>query len=330
MKAALVNTYDAPPIYTDFDTPTAGEGEQLVTVAAAGLHQIVKGIANGSHYMSSGELPFIPGVDGVGRLSDGTRIYFGGARFPYGTMCEQTVIGKALVVPLPDGIEDALAAGIANPGMSSWVALDRGRFAAGETVFILGATGTSGQLAVQIAKARGARHIIAAGRNPEALEKLKSLGADTVISLQQDRDALIAAFRNAFAEHGVDVVLDYLWGPPAESVLAAISQKGAVKSGADGVLQEAGGSRLFKIEAAVDRTAYVNEQSEIKRQIGFAAEVEDGLRRFVVVEDREVGLRQVANKLAVLVGRDEEQVHFVDALVQRDDAGLRIVRTSGH
>ena len=232
MKAALVNAYDAPPIYTDFDTPTAGEGEQVVTVAAAGLHQIVKGIANGSHYMSSGELPFIPGVDGVGRLADGTRIYFGGARFPYGTMCEQTVIGKALVVPLPDGIEDALAAGIANPGMSSWVALDRGRFAAGETVFILGATGTSGQLAVQIAKARGARHIIAAGRNPEALEKLKSLGADTVISLQQDRDALIAAFRNAFAEHGVDVVLDYLWGPPAESVLAAISQKGAVKSGA--------------------------------------------------------------------------------------------------
>ena len=232
MKAALVNAYDAPPIYTDFDTPTAGEGEQLVTVAAAGLHQIVKGIANGSHYMSSGELPFIPGVDGVGRLADGTRIYFGGARFPYGTMCEQTVIGKALVVPLPDGIEDALAAGIANPGMSSWVALDRGRFTAGETVFILGATGTSGQLAVQIAKARGARHIIAAGRNPEALEKLKSLGADTVISLQQDRDALIAAFRNAFAEHGVDVVLDYLWGPPAESVLAALSQKGAVKSGA--------------------------------------------------------------------------------------------------
>lgn len=231
MKAALVQAYDAPPIYTDFDAPTAAEGEQLVTVAAAGLHQIVKGIANGSHYMSSGKLPFIPGVDGVGRLSDGTRIYFGGARFPYGTMCEQTVIGKALVVPLPDGIEDALAAGIANPGMSSWVALDRGRFTAGETVFILGATGTSGQLAVQIAKARGARHIIAAGRNPEALEKLKSLGADTVISLQQDHDTLIAAFRNAFAEHGVDVVLDYLWGPPAESVFAALSQKGAVKSG---------------------------------------------------------------------------------------------------
>ena len=232
MKAALVQAFDAPPIYTDFDAPTAGEGEQLVTVTAAGLHQIVKSVANGSHYTSSGKLPFIPGVDGVGRLADGTRIYFGGARFPYGTMCEQTVIGNLMVVPLPAGLEDALAAGIANPGMSSWVALDRGRFTAGESVFILGATGTSGQLAVQIAKARGARHIIAAGRNPEALEKLKSLGADTVISLQQDHDALIAACRKAFAEQGVDVILDYLWGAPAESVLAAISQKGTIKSGA--------------------------------------------------------------------------------------------------
>jgi len=231
MKAALVQAFDAPPIYTDFDTPTAAAGEQLVTVTAAGLHQVVKSIANGSHYLSAGKLPFIPGVDGVGLLADGTRIYFGGARFPYGTMCEQTVIGNLMVIPLPAGLEDALAAGIANPGMSSWVALDRGRFTAGEAVLILGATGTSGQLAVQIAKARGARHIIAAGRNPEALEKLRSLGADTIISLEQDRDTLITAFRNAFAEHGVDVILDYLWGPPAESVLTALSQKGTIKSG---------------------------------------------------------------------------------------------------
>jgi NADPH2:quinone reductase len=182
--------------------------------------------------MSSGKLPFIPGVDATGRLADGTRVYFGGARFPYGTMCPQTVIGNAMVIPLPDALEDATAAGIANPGMSSWVALDRGRFAAGESVLILGATGTSGQLAVQIAKRRGATHVVAAGRNPEALEKLKSLGADAVISLAQEKDALTAAFRAAFADFGITVVLDYLWGPPAEATLAAISQKGAIKSGA--------------------------------------------------------------------------------------------------
>jgi NADPH:quinone reductase-like Zn-dependent oxidoreductase len=232
MKAAVVQSFDQPPIYTDFDAPIATDGEQLVTVTAAGLHQIVKSVANGSHYTSQGKLPFIPGVDGTGTLADGTRIYFGGARFPYGTMCEQTVIGKAMVVPLPDAIPDTLAAAIANPAMSSWVALDRAQFTPGQSVLILGATGTAGQLGIQIAKARGARHVIATGRNPEALEKLKSLGADTVISLTQSPEALIAAYREAFANQGVDVVLDYLWGNAAESALAAITQKGSLKSGA--------------------------------------------------------------------------------------------------
>jgi len=206
-----------------------------VQVRAAGLHQIVRGVASGSHYSSVGKLPFIPGVDGAGVLEDGTRVYFGGARFPYGTMCEQTVIGGVkgvlMTIPLPEGIEDAFAAGIANPGMSSWVALDRGRFTAGESVLIVGATGTSGQLAVQIAKARGARRVVAAGRNPEVLERLKKLGADAVISLTQEQDALVAALREEFASNGVDVILDYLCGSPAEAVLGAIAQKGAIKSG---------------------------------------------------------------------------------------------------
>jgi len=230
MNAAVVRAFDAPPVYTTFDDPTPQPGEKLVSVRAAGLHQIVRGIVSGAHYSSQGKLPFIAGIDGAGVLEDGTRVYFGGARFPYGTMCERTV-GEMITIPLPEGIEDAFAAGIANPGMSSWVALDRARFTAGESVLILGATGTAGQLAVQIAKARGARRVVAAGRNPEALERLRTLGADAVISGVQELDALIAAFRAEFAGDGIDVVLDYVWGLPAEAVLGAIAQKGAIKSG---------------------------------------------------------------------------------------------------
>jgi len=80
MKAAVVQTYDAPPSYATFDDPVAQAGEHLVTVTGAGLHRIVKAVANGSHYTSAGVLPFVPGVDGVGRLEDGTRVYFGAAR----------------------------------------------------------------------------------------------------------------------------------------------------------------------------------------------------------------------------------------------------------
>jgi NADPH2:quinone reductase len=132
-----------------------------------------------------------------------------------------------MCLPLPEGINDVTAAGIANPAMSSWVALTvRTKFVAGESVLILGATGVAGQLAVQIAKRLGARRVVAAGRNPQALEKLRELGADATISLDQEHEALVSAFRRAWAEAGVDVVLDYLWGHPAESVLEAISQKG--------------------------------------------------------------------------------------------------------
>jgi NADPH2:quinone reductase len=227
MNAVIVESFAKAPRYGSFADPVAEAGEVLVKVEAAGLHPIVKALANGSHYGSTGVLPFIPGVDGVGRLEDGTRVYFGVSRPPFGTFAERAVTKAALSVRLPDGLDALTAAGLANPGMSSWVALQfRAKFVAGESVLILGATGAAGQLAVQIAKRLGARRVIAAGRNAQALASAKELGADAVISLEQSHDALVAAFRSEIVEHGVDVVLDYLWGEPAECVLAAIAQKG--------------------------------------------------------------------------------------------------------
>ena len=235
MNAAVVRSFDAPPIYTTFDDPVPNPdaGEVLVDVTAAALHRIVKSLANGTHYGSAGVLPFVPGVDGVGRLQSsfgqlpaGTRVLFGSARAPFGTFAEQSVATASMLIPVPDALPDATAAAIANPAMSSSVALMRAQFQPGESALILGATGVSGQLAVQIAKSRGARRVVATGRNPQALAELTTLGADATISLDQSPEALIAALRNEIATHGVDIVLDYLWGPPAEAFLDAIAQKG--------------------------------------------------------------------------------------------------------
>jgi len=231
MNAAVVDDFSKPPRYSTFPDPVAGEGEKLVTVAAAGLHQIVKALANGSHYGSTGELPFIPGVDGVGRLEDGKRVFFGGSRSPYGTFAERALAPGWMSIELPEELDDVTAAGIANPGMSSWVALEhRARFVAGESVLVLGATGVAGRLAVQIAKRLGARRVVAAGRNPKTLEQLRDLGADSILSLEQEHDALIAGLRQEVSQDPVDVVLDYLWGAPAEALLAALSHKGLSRS----------------------------------------------------------------------------------------------------
>ena len=80
MKAAVVRAPGQPPSFQEFPEPVPAEGEVLVTVTASGLHPVVKALADGAHYGSAGGFPLVPGVDGTGRLADGTRVYFGGVR----------------------------------------------------------------------------------------------------------------------------------------------------------------------------------------------------------------------------------------------------------
>src|SRR6266403_5355553 len=110
MYAAVVQALDAPPRYTTFADPVAAEGEKLVTVTAAGLHPLVKALAKGTHYGSSGELPFVAGVDGVGKLDDGTRVYFGISRSPFGTFSERALAASWMCLPLPATVDDVTAA----------------------------------------------------------------------------------------------------------------------------------------------------------------------------------------------------------------------------
>jgi NADPH:quinone reductase-like Zn-dependent oxidoreductase len=230
MKAAIVQGAGKSPIYAEFAAPVPAAGEHRITVTAAALSQVVKSRASGSHYSSSGQLPFVVGIDGVGRLDDGTRVYFVLPRAPYGSMAEQTVVPAAQCLPLPDGLDDATAAAIANPGMSSWAAFkERAQLKAGETVLVNGATGTAGRLAVQIAKHLSARKVIATGRNAETLRSLAALGADVMIPLVANEEAIEDEFKEQFAA-GVDVVVDYLWGKSAERLLIA-----AAKAGPEGV-----------------------------------------------------------------------------------------------
>ncbi|HEY2061363.1 MAG TPA: zinc-binding alcohol dehydrogenase family protein [Amycolatopsis sp.] len=219
MHAAVVRSFSAPPRYDTFPTPVAsGEQEVLVDVLAAGLHPRVRSAANGSHYTSDGTLPMVPGVDAVGRAPFGELLYFVADDGVPGTMAEQAVVDRRRAVTLPPGTDPAAVAAAMNPGMSSWVALRRRvAFQPGGSVLVLGATGNAGQLAVQIAKHLGAARVVGAGRDPDRLDLLKSLGADEVVRLGTDEpDAL------ARAAADVDVVIDYLWGRPAEEAMTEL------------------------------------------------------------------------------------------------------------
>jgi len=221
MHAAVVHTLGQTPRYEIFPQPEPAEGEAVVQVRAAGLHPVVKALASGSHYAAGGDLPMVPGVDGVGALEDGSRVYFAFARKPWGSMCERTVCPRLKCVPIPDSVNDLVAAALPNPGVSAWLSLkDRARVAPGETVLILGATGVAGRLALQAARHLGAGRIIAAGRSTSAIAPGS---ADTIVSLSQPEDEIRQAFREE-AARGIDVIIDYLWGRPTELLLSALAE----------------------------------------------------------------------------------------------------------
>jgi NADPH:quinone reductase-like Zn-dependent oxidoreductase len=221
MHAAVVTTFDRPPSYREFPSPTAQTDDEIVVdVIAAGLHPRVRSQADGSHYTSTGALPLVPGIDGVGRAPDGTIRYFVLPDTAMGAMAEQTVIDQRRSIVLPDGTDPVLVAAAMNPVMSSWLALRRRiDFEAGQTVLILGATGSSGQMAVQVARQLGAGHVIGAGRDARRLAALPALGADTVAQID-NASAIDDLGRTA---RDVDVVIDYLWGPITAEVMAGIA-----------------------------------------------------------------------------------------------------------
>lgn len=257
MYAAVLRAWGQPPRYEEFPDPVPGEGEVLVQVRAASLKPVDKQLADGSHYAAGRELPLVCGTDGVGTLSDGMRVFFGGARPPYGAMAERTVVPKAFTFPLPDRVDDATAAALPNPGVSAWLALAyRARLVAGESVLILGATGVAGKLAVRIARLLGAARVVAAGRNQQVLSGLHHHGADATILLDLPAPELRDAFAQNAGSSGYQVVIDYLWGGPTEALLAALTRQEFALIKAETRLVQAGQSAAptITLPAAVLRS----------------------------------------------------------------------------
>ncbi len=232
MKAAVVASLGTTPIYTEFAAPAAKDGYEVVQVTASALSHLTKARAAGAHYSSDQKLPAVAGTDGVGRTQTGQRVYFVLPEAPFGAMAEQSLVKQDQCLPIPEELDDVTAAAIANPGMSVWAALmERARFTRGETVLVNGATGSSGNMAVQLAKYLGAAKVIATGRNRAELERLRGLGADVTLRFEFDLEGhdTTGSFDDGLAREfrdGVDVVIDYLWGDSALAIMQAAARHG--------------------------------------------------------------------------------------------------------
>jgi NADPH:quinone reductase-like Zn-dependent oxidoreductase len=230
MNAAVVTAAGKSPVFAEFDEPAPTPGAEVITVSASALSQFSKSRSSGTHYSAEGVFPAVAGTDGVGRTEDGRRVYFVLPEAPYGALAEKCLVRASQCIEIPESLDEVTAAAIANPGMSAWAALvERAGLQPGETVLVNGATGSAGRLAVQLAKYLGAGKVIATGRNESELEELLSLGADVIIPFTLGTLHPLGAqhYEQALKEtftKGIDVVIDYLWGESAKTVIVAIAK----------------------------------------------------------------------------------------------------------
>jgi NADPH2:quinone reductase len=231
MDAAVLQAYGTPQFGT-FDNPVKRTGTEIVDVTAAVISNLDLLMASGQSYLKPAQLPSVAGVEGVGRLAGGRRVYFYAPVSPNGSLAQQTLVasqGREAtqdLIEVPNGIDDAVAAALGRSGgLVAWLPLEwRAQLVPGETVLVLGATGFVGQLAVQAAKILGAGRVIAAGRNPDMLRCAQALGADATVNFTTS-DSSVDSYREA-APGGIDVIIDYVSGPLAEAALQAATVGG--------------------------------------------------------------------------------------------------------
>lgn len=227
MKAAVIYNKGEMPKYAEFADPISqNENEIVISVKAVAITNLDRGIVSGAHYSAGNDSlsRTVIGSDCVGVLENGQRVY---ARGINGTIAEKAIVDKQRMVLLPEDINDAVAAALPNAVAGSAMALRfRAGMQPGETVLINGATGFTGQMAIQIAKHYGAKRIIVTGRNEETLKSLLTLGADEIISLKQDDQSIVNQLKAIHKETPIDIILDYLWGHSAELIFSFLKGKG--------------------------------------------------------------------------------------------------------
>jgi NADPH:quinone reductase-like Zn-dependent oxidoreductase len=229
MKAAVIDTLGAAPRVTDRPNPSPAAGNLvLVEVEAAALNTIDVHIASGHHRAGPPRLPYVPAIEAVGTIvagpDTGLRVRAAGPAGLVpgvdGGLAELLLTDRATCVPVPDELDSVAAAAIGVVGTSADLSLRKAGLQAGDSVLVLGATGPLGAAVIQLARLAGAKRVIAAGRNPDRLAQVSA--ADGVALLGQE------PLPDQLASLGgpVDLVVDSVWGPWAQTALACLKPGG--------------------------------------------------------------------------------------------------------
>lgn len=219
----------------DLPDPAPADDEIVVDVKACGIN-FTDLLSLDGKYQNNPPPPFTPGKDAAGVVSAvgakveghkvGDRVI---AHVNHGAMAEKVVCPGALAVKLPDGVtfESAAAMGLAY--LTAYFAITvRGKLQPGEVVLVNGASGGVGLAAVSLAKALGAKTVLAGLTTPSKAEPVKAAGADAVIDLTVEdlKDGLRKQVAAATGGGDVDLAFDLVGGEVFDSTLRAIGNEG--------------------------------------------------------------------------------------------------------
>lgn len=219
----------------DIDDPVPGDDEVLVDVKSCAIN-FTDLLSLDGKYQNNPPPPFTPGKDAAGVVSAvganvtnhkiGDRVL---AHVNHGALAEKAVCHQALTCALPNAVafEDAAAMGLAH--LTAYFALTRrGALREGETVLINGASGGVGLAAVGLAKALGAKSVLAGLTSPSKSDAIKKTGADAIIDLTADdlKNALRAQVADLIGRQGVNLVIDMVGGEVFDASLRAVADEG--------------------------------------------------------------------------------------------------------
>ena len=229
-KDVLEMNEDAQP-----PEPTPQTVHLEVTAAGIGLPDAF--MCQGNYAMTPAQFPFTQGQEVVGRVAgwaDGVENREVGDRVMAvtsfftgnGGFAENCLVLDDFCLPVPEDMTDAEAAGFLIPFHTAYIALvTRGKLEAGETLLVIGGAGGTGQAAIQIGKALGARVIATAG-GPEKAEFCRSLGADDVVDYRAEDIA--AGVKARTQGEGAHAIYDPVGGAAFASATQCVAHEGRI------------------------------------------------------------------------------------------------------
>lgn len=230
MLAAIAESAQTPLVVRHIARPVPGKGQVLVRIHAAGVNPLDTKIAIGAGAHARQELPAVLGLDLAGTVVElgeavdgftpGQEVFgmAGGIGGAQGTLAEYIAVDARLIASKPHALGMREAAALPLVFITAWEGLvDHANVRSGQRVLIHGGAGGVGQVAVQLAKARGAE-VYATG-SAGSLDFIRSLGATAIDYQVQGVEAYVEQYT---AGEGFDIVYDTVGGSTLDASFKAV------------------------------------------------------------------------------------------------------------